>query len=59
MIKDLYGQRHIAYFDPSIKFQHVESIENDDGYARMKNVRYLRKKIKENLSEFFFFRDMI
>lgn len=25
--KDLYGQRHIAYFDPSCKFEHVEPIE--------------------------------
>lgn len=24
---DLYGQRHIAYFDLACKFDHVESIE--------------------------------
>ncbi|CAF5136015.1 unnamed protein product, partial [Rotaria sp. Silwood1] len=36
--KDLYGQRHIAYFDPSIKFQHVEPIEqfeNEDIIPRI------------------------
>ena len=25
--KDLYGQRHIAYFDPPFRFEHVEPIE--------------------------------
>ncbi|CAF1138461.1 unnamed protein product [Adineta ricciae] len=36
--KDLYGQRHIAYFDPSSKFEHVEPIEqfeNDDSLTRL------------------------
>ena len=35
-MKDLYGQRHIAYFDPACKFDHVESIEqleNDDSLS--------------------------
>ena len=34
--KDLYGQRHIAYFDPAIKFNHVESfeqVESDDTHS--------------------------
>lgn len=44
LMKDLYGQRHIAYFDPSTKFQHVESIENEDMYTRIKNVSYFEKK---------------
>ena len=37
MAKDLYGQRHIAYFDPSFRFDHVEPIEqfdNDDHLSR-------------------------
>ncbi len=34
-VKDLYGQRHIAYFDPSSKFEHVESIEHEDSATRM------------------------
>lgn len=24
---DLYNQRHIAYFDPGVRFAHVESVE--------------------------------
>ncbi|CAF5101592.1 unnamed protein product, partial [Rotaria magnacalcarata] len=35
--KDLYGQRHIAYFDPSCTFEHVEPIEqceNEDAKTR-------------------------
>ena len=27
IVKDLYGQRHIAYFDPSSNYEHVESID--------------------------------
>ena len=34
-VKDLYGQRHIAYFDPSFKFEHVEPIEHEDSVTRM------------------------
>ncbi|CAM4905811.1 unnamed protein product [Rotaria socialis] len=36
-VKDLYGQRHIAYFDPSCTFEHVEPIEqceNEDAKTR-------------------------
>ena len=35
---DLYSQRHIAYFDPSSKFEHVQPIEqfeNEDAITRM------------------------
>jgi hypothetical protein len=55
-IKDLYSQRHIAYFDPSYKFEHMESIEqyeNEDSNTRitmnghrMKNVSHFEKNIK-------------
>lgn len=30
MIKDLYGQRRIAYFDPSTKFEAVELFEQNE-----------------------------
>lgn len=54
-MKDLYGQRHITYFDPSCKFENVESIEqfeNEDSNLRMtlnnnyqiKHVSYLFKR---------------
>ena len=52
-MKDLYGQRHIAYFDPSMKFEQVEAIEqfeNEDPTTRItlnddrkKNVSSSRK----------------
>jgi sortase (surface protein transpeptidase) len=53
-VKDLYGQRHIAYFDPSSKFEHVESIEHEDAATRfamnghrMKNVSYYFTSLKK------------
>ncbi|CAF3575459.1 unnamed protein product [Adineta steineri] len=36
-VEDLYSQRHIAYFDPSPKFEHgepIEQFENDDPFTR-------------------------
>ncbi|CAF2746284.1 unnamed protein product [Rotaria sp. Silwood2] len=46
--KDLYGQRHIAYFDPSIKFENVESIEqfeNEDVVPRIPMNNYQIKNV--------------
>ncbi|CAF3618249.1 unnamed protein product [Rotaria sordida] len=49
--KDLYGQRHITYFDPSIKFQHVEPIEqfeNDDIISRIPMNNYQIKNERDS-----------
>ena len=50
LVRDLYGQRHIAYFDPSSNYEQVESIDpfeneefavpNDVDYQRAKSVSH-------------------